>query len=90
MITLRVPALRQRCEDILPLAEWILKSIANNCNRTSRVALSPGAAAAISKYRWPGNVRELRNCLECAAVLAQGEVIHPNDLPTSLFGAASI
>jgi DNA-binding NtrC family response regulator len=90
VITLRVPALRQRCEDILPLAEWILKSIANNCNRTSRVALSPGAAAAISKYRWPGNVRELRNCLECAAVLAQGEVIHPNDLPTSLFGAASI
>jgi NtrC-family two-component system response regulator AlgB len=84
VITLRVPSLRERREDILPLAEWMLKS-ASIRNRRSRMSLSPGAAAAITKYRWPGNVRELRNSLERAAVLTRGEVIAPDDLPDSLF-----
>jgi len=84
VITLRVPSLRERREDILPLADWMLKS-ASIRNRRSRLTLSPGAAAAISKYRWPGNVRELRNSLERAAVLTRGEVIQPDDLPDSLF-----
>ena len=84
VITLRVPSLRERREDILPLAEWMLKS-ASIRNRRSRLTLSPGAAAAIAKYRWPGNVRELRNSLERAAVLTRGDVIAPDDLPDSLF-----
>jgi len=84
VITLRVPSLRERREDILPLAEWMLKS-ASIRNRRERMILSPGAAAAITKYRWPGNVRELRNSLERAAVLTRGEVIQPDDLPDSLF-----
>ena len=84
VITLRVPPLRERREDILPLAEWMLKS-ASIRNRRSRMSLSPGAAAAITKYRWPGNVRDLRNSLERAAVLTRGEVIQPDDLPDSLF-----
>jgi NtrC-family two-component system response regulator AlgB len=84
VITLRVPALRERREDILPLAEWMLKS-ASIRNRRERLSLSPGAAAAIMKYRWSGNVRELRNSLERAAVLTRGEVIQPEDLPDSLF-----
>ncbi|HXD91204.1 MAG TPA: sigma-54 dependent transcriptional regulator, partial [Candidatus Binataceae bacterium] len=71
VITLRVPALRERREDILPLAEWMLKS-ASIRNRRERLSLSPGAAAAITKYRWSGNVRELRNSLERAAVLTRG------------------
>jgi two-component system, NtrC family, response regulator AlgB len=84
VITLRVPPLRERREDILSLAEWMLKS-ASIRNRRSKLTLSPGAAAAISKYRWPGNVRELRNSLERAAVLTRGDVIAPDDLPDSLF-----
>src|SRR5580704_390054 len=84
VITLRVPALRERREDILPLAEWMLKS-ASTRNRRSKLTLSPGAAAAIIKYRWPGNVRELRNSLERAAVLTRGDIIQPDDLPDSLF-----
>ena len=84
VITLRVPSLRERREDILPLAEWMLKS-ASIRNRRLPMSLSPGAAAAIAKYRWPGNVRELRNSLERAVVLTRGEVIQPDDLPDSLF-----
>ena len=84
VITLRVPSLRERREDILALAEWMLKS-ASIRNRRSKLTLAPGAAAAITKYRWPGNVRELRNSLERAAVLTRGEVILPDDLPDTLF-----
>ncbi len=82
------PSLRERREDILPLAEWMLKS-ASIRNRRSPMSLSPEAAAAISKYRWPGNVRELRNSLERAAVLTRGEVIEREDLPDSLFREAT-
>jgi NtrC-family two-component system response regulator AlgB len=78
-----VPSLRERREDILPLAEWMLRS-ASLRNRRSRLTLSSGAAAAIGKSRWPGKVRE-RNSLERAAVLTRGEVIAPDDLPDSLF-----
>ena len=84
VITLRVPPLRERREDILPLAEWMLKS-ASTRNRRATMTLSPGAAAAICKYRWPGNVRELRNSLERAAVLTRGDIIQADDLPDSLF-----
>ena len=84
VITLRVPSLRERREDILPLAEWMLKS-ASLSNRRARMSLSQGAASAITKYRWPGNVRELRNSLERAAVLTRGDLIQPDDLPDSLF-----
>jgi NtrC-family two-component system response regulator AlgB len=83
-ITLRVPALRERREDILPLAEWMLKS-AGLRNPRPPLSLSVGAAAALAKYQWPGNLRELRNSLERAAVLARGEVIQPDDLPDTLF-----
>ncbi len=88
VITLRVPPLRERREDILPLAEWMLKS-ASLRNRRARLALSPGAMAAISKYHWPGNLRELRNSIERAALLARGEMIQPDDLPDSLFRESS-
>jgi len=84
VITLRVPPLRERREDILPLAEWMLKSISIR-NRRPQMALSPAAATAISGYRWPGNVRELRNSLARAGVLSRGDMIQPDDLPDALF-----
>jgi len=88
VITLRVPPLRERREDIAPLAQWMLKS-ASIRNTRPQMSLSPAAAAAIIKYRWPGNVRELRNALERAAVLTRGEVIQPDDLPDSVFREAT-
>src|SRR6266850_28479 len=84
VITLRVPALRERREDILPLAEWLL-NVAALRNGRPGLALSPGAVTALANYRWPGNVRELRNAIERGTVLMRGETIAPDDLPDSLF-----
>src|ERR1700683_5436250 len=84
VITLRVPPLRERREDILPLAQWLL-NIAAIRNSHPGLALSPGATAALSRYRWPGNVRELRNAIERGTVLMRGATIAPEDLPDSLF-----
>jgi len=87
VITLRVPALRERREDLLPLAEWMLRAAAIR-NGRGKMELSPEAAAAIAKYRWPGNARELRNALERAAVLCRSDVISREDLPDALFREA--
>ncbi|HXZ87364.1 MAG TPA: sigma-54 dependent transcriptional regulator [Candidatus Binataceae bacterium] len=84
VITLAVPPLRERREDILPLAQWMLAA-ASVRNRRLPMHLAAEAAAALQNYRWPGNVRELRNALERAAVLSRSEAITPDDLPDSLF-----
>jgi NtrC-family two-component system response regulator AlgB len=84
VITLRVPRLRERREDILPLAGSILRS-ASLRNRRAPMKLSVEAAAALRSYGWPGNVRELRNALERAAVLCRTETIATDDLPDSIF-----
>jgi len=88
VITLRVPALRERREDILPLAEWLL-NVAALRNGRPGLALSPGATTALANYRWPGNVRELRNAIERGTVLMRGETIAPDDLPVSLYHATT-
>ena len=84
VITLSVPPLRERREDIGPLAQWLLTA-ASVRNRRAPMRLAPEAAAALKSYRWPGNVRELRNALERAAVLCRSEVIALEDLPDSVF-----
>jgi NtrC-family two-component system response regulator AlgB len=87
VITLRVPPLRERREDILPLAQWMLRAAAIR-NHRPEMRLSAEAEAAIAGYRWPGNARELRNALERAAVLCRSEVIGPDDLPDAMFREA--
>jgi len=84
VIALRVPSLRERREDILPLAEYLLKMAALRNGRPG-LAFSPDAALAIAHYRWPGNVRELKNAIERSVVLMRGETIARDDLPDSLF-----
>jgi len=84
VITLRIPSLRERSEDILAIAEWMLRRAAIR-SRRPQLRLSQEAAAAMAGYRWPGNVRELRNVIERAAVLSRGDLIKPDDLPDSLF-----
>jgi NtrC-family two-component system response regulator AlgB len=84
VITLRVPSLRERSEDILPLAERMLRVEAIR-SRRPELRFSPEAAEALVRYRWPGNVRELRNAVERAVVLAAADVITPDLLPDSLF-----
>jgi NtrC-family two-component system response regulator AlgB len=87
VITLSAPPLRERREDILPLAGWLL-SAASVRNRRTPMQLAPQAAAALKNYNWPGNVRELRNALERAAVLCRSDVITLEDLPDSIFREA--
>jgi DNA-binding NtrC family response regulator len=73
--TLRVPPLRERMEDIAPLAAYILDQ--QNC----AVRFSQAAMDALRAYSWPGNVRELRNAVVQGAVLAEGPEIEVSDLP---------
>ena len=73
-ICLRVPPLRERFEDIVPLAEHFLQQ------SNSRLAFSSGALHALQTHTWPGNVRELRNVVTKAAVLARGVDIEAEDL----------
>ena len=74
VMTLIIPPLRERSEDIMKLAESILQ---RTCTRlkTPRLLFSPEATEAIQKYGWPGNVRELENAIERAVVLAESDQI---------------
>jgi NtrC-family two-component system response regulator AlgB len=84
VIALRMPALRQRIEDVPALAERML-TVAAARNHRGRLRFSSEAIAALTHYRWPGNVRELRNAVERAVILAPGEEITPELLPDALF-----
>ena len=74
-ITLHVPPLRHRIEDIAPLARHFL------AQQDPSLRFSPSAIQAMERYSWPGNIRELRNMVIRAAVLANEEEIHVADLP---------
>jgi len=82
----RLPPLRERRGDIVPLAEALLARIATAVGR-SRLALSEGARQRILGASWPGNVRQLANTLERAAILCDGEVIGPEHLEISEWSA---
>jgi two-component system, NtrC family, response regulator AlgB len=84
VIAFRLPPLRERILDILPLAGWMLRQASLKTTRTE-FRLSPEAAEAIVDYRWPGNIRELRNALERAVTLARTEAITLSDLPDSIY-----
>ncbi len=75
-----VPPLRERGEDLLPLAEGFLAFFARSLGRQAP-QLSPAAEAALTNYLWPGNVRELRNTMERAVILWPSQVIEPEALP---------
>jgi DNA-binding NtrC family response regulator len=78
-LTLRIPPLRERPEDIPVLAANILKGVCNRMGR-AEVRLSPRAEAALRDYGWPGNIRELANVLERAMILQKGESLDAPDL----------
>jgi DNA-binding NtrC family response regulator len=79
VIVIRVPALRERREDVPLLIETFLR---NACSRAGRrVELTRDAIAALTNYRWPGNVRELENTIERLVVLSRGSSVDLADLP---------
>jgi DNA-binding NtrC family response regulator len=84
VIELNVPPLRERPEDILPLASAFLAEFTQG-----KARLSSSVADCLARYAWPGNVRELRNAMERAGLLSLGELILPEHLPSKLRAAAA-
>ncbi len=85
VVTLRVPPLRERREDIPLLAASFLRRALQRTART--LAFSPAALELLMAYSWPGNVRELENSIEYAVIHARGGLIMPEDLPERIRSA---
>ncbi len=83
MLTIRVPALRERPRDIGPLAEHFLALLAE-VHRRPRMRLSEGALSALQNYGFPGNVRELRDLMERAVLTCSAPELMSQDLPPHL------
>jgi two-component system response regulator HydG len=79
VVELRVPPLRERRDDVLPLARVLLSDAALRMKRKIS-GLAPGAADQLLRYEWPGNVRELENAMERAVALARGGRLELEDL----------
>ena len=83
VVGVRLPALRERLEDLDSLIDHALAVHAAR-NRRGALSLTPAARALLHAYPWPGNIRELTNAVERATVLARGTQIGPEDLPDRL------
>lgn len=83
VVPLKIPPLRERREDIKPIAEQFLKELAER-TETKPKTIESGAVEFLEKYNWPGNLSELRNAIERACAFAEGERIKPSDLPTKV------
>jgi DNA-binding NtrC family response regulator len=83
VVEMNIPPLRERSEDILPLASAFVAEFSQG-----RARFSPAVAAGLKRYAWPGNVRELRNAMERAVLLCRGELVLPDHLPARVRAAA--
>jgi DNA-binding NtrC family response regulator len=82
VLSLRIPPLRERRQDIPLLATNFLERLSRASGRT--YAMSDDTTNALLAYDWPGNVRELENCIERCCAMNSGPVIHTSDLPSSI------
>jgi len=87
VVPIRLPALRERAEDIPVLLDHYLRHFAKENNAMPPPKLTPGAITALQRYGWPGNVRELRNFCENAVVLRRGGEISEYDLDPKFTGS---
>ena len=81
-VHIALPALRDRQEDIVPLAEMFLERFAEKYHRPL-TGIAPEAASLLKAQRWSGNIRELQNCIEKAVILSEGSVLTGRDLDFS-------
>ena len=79
VFNIHIPPLRQRCDDIIPLAAAFLREFAD-VTRRSPAELTPNATEALLRHDWPGNVRELQNVLQRASIVCEDGVIRAEDL----------
>src|SRR6185369_7790652 len=82
VVELNIPPLRERREDIVPLATQFIAEFTQG-----KARFSTSVTECLERYAWPGNVRELRNAMERAALLSRSELILPEHLPARLRGA---
>jgi DNA-binding NtrC family response regulator len=83
VIPLTIPPLRDRPEDILPLARHFLAQFTRD-SRKAITGFTPRAEQHMTEYPWPGNVREVRNAIERGVILSRGPLIHLEDLPVEM------
>ncbi|MFA7232456.1 MAG: sigma 54-interacting transcriptional regulator [Victivallaceae bacterium] len=86
IVELKIPPLRERGEDILPLAHSLLKKLSKKLG-IQKLTLDASCIEYLCEYKWPGNIRELENSLERAAIFSTGGLITPECLPTNIIHA---
>ncbi len=84
VITMKLPSLKERSDDVPLLADFFLRKYTEK-NRREIEGIGRGAMDALTAHSWPGNVRELENVIERAVVLAKGSLLEEVDLPDALF-----
>jgi len=87
VVRIHLPPLRERPDDIRPLAHFFLQRLARKRNNP-KLRFSDDTLLLMESYNWPGNVRELENTLQRAVVLARTDVITPADVPLGEYSAA--
>ncbi len=80
VVTIELPPLRERLEDLPILVQAFLKEFAGAHHKAVH-SISPAAMQALAAYRWPGNVRQLRNAVECMVVITRGDTLEIGDVP---------
>ena len=88
VIPLRLPPLRERCDDIPLLFEHFLQRACTRYRREPK-QVAGAAMRILCDYSWPGNIRQLRNCIERLVVTVEGPVIHAGDLPKEMHARPS-
>lgn len=89
VIEIHIPPLRERREDILPLARYMIEKISRKM-KLKKLHLDAQCLDILLQYNWPGNIRELENTMEHAAVLSTGRTILPEHLPLHVVHAVSL
>jgi two-component system, NtrC family, response regulator HydG len=84
VITMKLPSLKERSDDVPLLADFFLRKYTEK-NRRAIEGIGRGAMDLLTAHSWPGNVRELENVIERAVVLAKGTMVEEGDLPDALF-----
>jgi len=88
VVTIHIPPLKERQEDILPLADFFLKKYSEENKKTNKI-FSPEFIKFMLNYSWPGNVRELENMIERGVILSKGSVLNLDELPQDLIHPTS-
>ena len=89
VIEIKIPSLRERKEDIIPLSRFFIKKVSRKL-KLDKLTIDPSCFSYLLSYPWPGNVRELENALERAAVLSSNSIVLPDNLPQNITHTDSV